>query len=298
MTAAEVAPPLGLTAPANRRRASWRSVLREGLRARGAAFGLAITSIVVLLAVGADLVSPHNPNVQDYNNILAPPGAPYWLGTDELGRDLLSRTIHGSRVALEAGLVSVGLAAIAGTLMGLLAGYVGGFVDALLMRLTDALWSFPGLVLALAVGAVLGPGLFNAMLAVGVVFTPIFARLVRAQVLSVREREFVLAARMLGANGPRIMARHILSNVATPIIVQASVLVAFAIIVEASLSFLGLGVQPPTPSWGSMLRTAYQYLQAAPWLSLAPGVAMFVTVLGLNFLGDGLHRALDPRAKE
>ncbi len=298
MTVVEAAPPLELTSPLVRRRSGWRALLREGLRARGAAFGLTVTLAVVALALGADLFSPHNPNVQDYNSILAPPGAPYWLGTDELGRDLLSRTIHGSRVALQAGLVSVGLAVVAGTLIGLLAGYVGGFVDALLMRVTDALWSFPGLVLALAVGAVLGPGLFNAMLAVGLVFTPIFARLVRAQVLSVREREFVLAARMLGANGPRIMARHILPNVATPIIIQASVLVAFAIIVEASLSFLGLGVQPPTPSWGSMLRTAYQYLQAAPWLSFAPGAAMFVTVLGLNFLGDGLQQALDPRARE
>ncbi len=295
MTAVEAAPPIGLIAPQARRRSGWRALLREGLRARGAAFGLTVTLAVAVLALGADLFSPHNPNVQDYNSILAPPEAPYWLGTDELGRDLLSRTIHGSRVALEAGLVSVGLAAVAGTLIGLLAGYVGGYVDALLMRVTDALWSFPGLVLALAVGAVLGPGLFNAMLAVGLVFTPIFARLVRAQVLSVREREFVLAARMLGANGPRIMARHILPNVATPIIVQASVLVAFAIIVEASLSFLGLGVQPPTPSWGNMLSDAQSYVFTAPLLAMWPGLAILLTVLAFNFLGESLRDALDPR---
>ena len=298
MSAAEIAPPAASPAAPVRQRSAWKAALRKGLRTRGALFGLIVTALVLLLALLADVVSPYSPNVQDYDAVLSPPTGQYWFGTDELGRDVLSRTIHGSRVALEAGVVSVGLAVLFGTLIGLLAGYLGGFVDAFLMRLTDALWSFPGLVLALAVGAVLGPGLFNAMLAVGVVFTPIFARLVRGQVLSVREREFVLAARMLGASGPRIMGLHILPNVTTPIVVQASVLVAFAIIVEASLSFLGLGVQPPTPSWGSMLRTAYQYLQPAPWLSFAPGVAMFVTVLGLNFLGDGLHRALDPRGKD
>jgi peptide/nickel transport system permease protein len=165
------------------------------------------------------------------------------------------------------------------------------------MRLADALWSFPGLVLALAIGAALGPGLTNAMLAIGVVFTPVFARLVRGSILSVRERDFVLAARLLGATDGRIMLLHVLPNVLSPVVVQASLLVAFAIILEATLSFLGLGVQPPEPSWGSMLRAAYQYMQRAPWLSFFPGVAIFVTVLGLNLLGDGFRRALDPRLR-
>jgi peptide/nickel transport system permease protein len=181
--------------------------------------------------------------------------------------------------------------------MGLVAGYWRGWADDLLMRLADALWSFPGIVLALAIAAALGPGLVNAMIAIGIVFTPVFARLVRGSALSVRERDFVLAARVLGADDVRIMRLHVLPNVMAPVIVQGSLMVALAIIVEATLSFLGLGVQPPEPSWGSMLKAASQYMQVSPWLSLFPGLAIFVTVLGLNLLGDGFRRALDPRLR-
>jgi len=192
----------------------------------------------------------------------------------------------------------VGFALIAGVSIGLLAGYRGGWIDDALVLLVDALWSFPTLVLALAIAASLGPGLTNAMLAIGVVFTPVFARLVRGQTLSVRERDFVMAARALGAGSGRLMLRHIWPNVTAPIIVQTSLLVASAIVVEAALSFLGLGIEPPTASWGSMLKGGYQYMQQAPWLSFAPGTAIFVTVLAFNLLGDGLRRGLDPRLRQ
>jgi len=272
--------------------------LRRILRTRGAGFGLLVTLLVVLAALLADLVSPYSPAAQDYSAILSPPSFAHLLGTDNLGRDVLSRITYGSRVSIQAGIVSVGFAAIVGTLMGLLAGYWRGWIDDLLMRLCDALWSFPGLVLALAIAAALGPGLVNAMIAIGIVFTPVFARLVRGSALSVREREFVLAARVVGAGHGRIMWRHVLPNVVAPVIVQGSLMTALAIVLEATLSFLGLGVQPPDPSWGSMLKVASQYMQVAPWLSFFPGFAIFVTVLGLNLLGDGLRRALDPRLRQ
>ncbi len=271
--------------------------LRRVLHTRGAGFGLAVTLLVVVLALGADVVSPYSPADQDYSSILSRPSLEHLMGTDNLGRDMLSRIIYGSRVSIQAGLVSVGLASVVGTLMGLMAGYWRGWVDDLLMRLADALWSFPGIVLALAIAAALGPGLVNAMIAIGVVFTPVFARLVRGSALSVRERDFVTAARVLGADDLRIMGRHVLPNVLAPVIVQGSLMVALAIIVEATLSFLGLGVQPPAPSWGSMLKAASQYMQQAPWLSFFPGFAIFFTVLGLNLLGDGFRRALDPRLR-
>ena len=271
--------------------------IRRVLRTRGAGFGLVVTLLTVFLALTADVVSPYSPAAQDYTAILSPPDAQHLMGTDNLGRDTLSRIIYGTRVSIQAGLVSVGFAAIVGTITGLAAGYWRGWVDDLLMRLCDALWSFPGIVLALAIAAALGPGLVNAMIAIGIVFTPVFARLVRGSALSVRERDFVLAARVLGAGDPRIMRLHILPNVMAPVIVQGSLLVALAIIVEATLSFLGLGVQPPEPSWGSMLKAASQYMQVAPWLSFFPGFAIFFTVLGLNLLGDGFRRALDPRLR-
>ncbi len=204
---------------------------------------------------------------------------------------MLSRIIYGAQVSMQAGVVSVGFALVVGVVVGLAAGYRPGWLDDVLMRIMDALWSFPSLVLALAITAALGPGLTNAMIAIGIGFTPAIARLVRAQALSVRERDFVIAARVLGAGWGRLLWVHIWPNVTGPIVVQASVQIAFAIIIEASLSFLGLGVQPPQPSWGSMLRSAYQYMQIAPWLSLFPGFAIFVTVLGFNLLGDGLRRA-------
>jgi peptide/nickel transport system permease protein len=249
----------------------------------------------LLIALGADLMAPYDPNQRQAAGVLAAPSSGHLLGTDQLARDVLSRILYGARTSVQAGVVSVGFALVAGVCMGLLAGYYGNLTDDLLMLLADALWSFPTLVLALAIAASLGPGLTNAMLAIGIVFTPIFTRLVRGQTLSVRERDFITAARAIGANPGRIMLRHIWPNVTAPIIVQASLLVASAIVVEAALSFLGLGIEPPAPSWGSMLKVGYQYMQQALWLSIAPGIAIFITVLAFNLLGDGLRRALDPQ---
>jgi peptide/nickel transport system permease protein len=267
------------------------------IRIRGSLFGVAVLTLVLLLAATANFISPHDPN-KTIGSIMQTPGTKHWLGTDHLGRDELSRLLYGARVAVLAGAVSVGLAVLLGVIIGLMAGYWGGWVDDVLMRVVDALWAFPTLVLALAIAASLGPGLSNAMVAIGIVFTPAFARLVRAQALSVREREFASAARALGAGPLRMMFCHIWPNVLGPIIVQSSLMIPQAIIVEASLSFLGLGIEPPNPSWGSMLRQAYQYIERASWLSLFPGGAIFVTVLGLNLLGDGLRVALDVRLRQ
>jgi len=270
---------------------------RRVLNTRGASFGLAVTALMIVLAVLADVVAPYSPADQDYDSILQSPSVAHWMGTDNLGRDNLSRIIFGSRVSIQAGVVAVSIAVTIGTLLGVAAGYWRGWTDDVLMRLCDALWSFPAIILALFIAAALGPGLVNAMIAIGIVFIPVIARLVRGSAMSIREREFVLAAKVLGAADVRIMLSHVLPNVLAPVIVQGSLLIAYAIIVEATLSFLGLGVQPPEPSWGSMLKAAAQYMQVAPWLSFFPGVAIFVTVLGLNLLGDGLRRALDPRLR-
>ena len=275
-----------------------RAVLTRALQTRGAGFGLVVVALVLFVALSADVIAPYNPDQAQQAGVLTAPALAHWLGTDQLGRDVLSRIIHGTRTSVQAGVVSVGFALLAGVSIGLRAGYHGGWIDDVLVLLVDALWSFPTLVLALAIAASLGPGLTNAMLAIGVVFTPIFARLVRGQTLSVRERDFVMAARALGAGSGRIMLRHIWPNVTAPIIVQTSLLVASAIVVEAALSFLGLGIEPPTSSWGSMLKAGYQYMQQAPWLSFAPGTAIFVTVLAFNLLGDGLRRGLDPRLRQ
>jgi len=218
-----------------------------------------------------------------------------WLGTDNVGRDVLSRVIWGTRISLVAGFASVALGVAAGSLLGILAGYCGGRVDGMVMRLMDAVLSFPPLALALALGAVLGAGLTGVLVALGVVYTPTFARLMRGQVLTVATREYVDAARALGAPAWRVACRHVLPNASTPIVVQASLSVAFAILAEASLSFLGLGVQPPQASWGSMINAGRGYLQQAPWIIFGPGAALFVTVVGLNFVGDAVRDALDPR---
>ena len=273
-------------------------LLRRTLTIRGTRFGLVTVLVLLAVAVFGGLISPYDPNKAEAKVILQAPSLVHLMGTDELGRDVLSRTIAGARVAVLAGVVSVGFALIVGVTVGLLAGYWGGWVDDVLMRVVDAIWSLPTLILALAITASLGPGLTNAMIAIGVVFAPAFARLVRGQALSVREMDFVLAARVVGAGPTRIMALHIWPNVMAPIIVQSSLMVAQAIIIEATLSFLGLGVEPPNASWGSMLRSGYQYLERAPWISIFPGMAIFLTVLALNMLGDGLRAALDPRLRQ
>jgi peptide/nickel transport system permease protein len=273
------------------------ALLKRALTARGAPFGATVLVLVVLMALVAPLIAPYDPLKQDLANILLPPSAAHLLGTDNLGRDIVARVVYGSRVSLIAGLASVALAVVTGSLLGLAAGFAGGMLDSLVMRLVDAVLSFPGLVLALALGAVMGAGLLGVVIALGVVYTPTFARLMRGQVLSIREREFVHAARVIGAPGWRIVAQHVLPNVATPIVIQASLSIAFAILAEASLSFLGLGVPPPEPSWGGMINQGRGYLQQAPWIVFGPGAALFVTVLGLNFVGDAIRDALDPRIR-
>jgi peptide/nickel transport system permease protein len=275
-----------------------RTLVGRAIQTRGAGFGLLVILIVLFGALAANVVAPYSPNQLQRVGILTPPSPQYPLGTDAIGRDVLSRIIYGTRVSLAAGAVSVGVALSLGVLIGLLAGYNGGWIDDVLMRMIDALYSFPALLLALAISAILGPGLTNVMLAIGIVFTPAFARLVRGQALSVRERDFVMAARVTGARPWRIMSVHIWPNVTAPIVVQASLQVAAAIVIEAGLSYLGLGVQPPTPSWGAMLKEGYQYMEQAPWLAFAPGAAMFVTVLAFNLFGDGLRSALDPRLRQ
>ncbi|HZO32649.1 MAG TPA: ABC transporter permease [Chloroflexota bacterium] len=279
-------------------RGRWSGTLLAGaLQTRGAIFGLAVIAVVLVLAVGADLIAPYGPTRIQAAGVLAPPSLSYLLGTDQIGRDVSSRIIYGASVSIQAGVVSVGLALVLGVLVGLLAGYYGGWVDELLMRVVDALYAFPALLLALAVTAILGPGLTSVMLAIGVVFAPAFARLVRGQTLSIRERDFITAAHVVGVEPWRVMLVHIWPNVTAPIIVQASLLVGSAIVIEAGLSFLGLGVMPPTPSWGSMLKEGYQYMEQAPWLAFAPGAAIFLTVLAFNLVGDALQRALDPRLR-
>lgn len=273
---------------------SWRA-LRRAARTRLAPFGALVLFAALVMAFGASVLSPHDPLKQDLDNTLARPGRTHVLGTDNVGRDVLSRVIWGTRVSLLAGIVSVALAAAAGSVLGLCAGYAGGRVDALVMRAMDAVLSFPPLVLALALGAVLGAGLGGVLVALSVVYTPTFARLMRGQVLAITARDYVDAARALGAPGWWIACRHVVPNAAAPIVVQASLSVAFAILAEASLSFLGLGVQPPQPSWGSMINAGRGYLQQAPWIVFGPGAALFVTVVGLNFVGDAVRDALDPR---
>ena len=270
-------------------------VWRELLETRLVGTGLAITTVVFLCAFAAPVLAPYDPNEQDYAAFADPPSANHLLGTDDLGRDVLSRIIFGSRVSLEVGLIAVAIATSVGVSLGLVAGYAGGMTDDLIMRVVDAVQAFPNLILALAITAALGPNIGNAMLAIGVVGTPGIARLTRGQALSVRERDFIAAARICGATPLEIMRRHIWPNVTAPIVVQATLLMGTAIVTEAALSFLGVGVRPPTPSWGAMLRTGSQYLEVAPWIGLTSGAAIFVTVLAFNFVGDGLRRALDPR---
>ena len=274
-------------------RRAWRRLVRR----KSAVLGLVIVVLLVLIAILAPLIAPFDPTQQAYAFVRKPPSLRNWLGTDESGRDLLSRVIFGARASLLAGVVSVGIAVGIGVPVGMLAGYRGGLTDALISRVTDAMLAIPFLILAIALAAFLGPSLTNAMIAIGVTATPIFVRLTRGQVLVVKTEDYVEAARAVG-NGPlRIAFRHILPNIAPALLVQASLTIAAAIIAEASLSFLGLGQQPPAPSWGSMLNTAQRFLTNAPWMAIWPGLAIFAAVLSFNLLGDGLRDALDPKER-
>jgi ABC-type dipeptide/oligopeptide/nickel transport system permease subunit len=271
-------------------------IARRVLRVRLAPIALALLAAFILMAIFASVIQRYDPITdQSYSEANQGPSAAHWLGTDYLGRDMWSRLVHGSRISLTVGLISVGVGLFFGVMVGVTAGFLGGKVDAVLMRITDSVWTFPALMLALAITSVLGRGVINSMIAIGIVGIPYYARLSRASTLSTRELDYVLAARALGSATPRILFRHILPNIAAPLIVQASLGLGTAIITEASLSFLGVGVQPPTPSWGLELRTGYQYMELNPAVAIFPGLMIFLTVLSFNFLGDALRTALDPR---
>jgi peptide/nickel transport system permease protein len=256
-----------------------------------------IGAVIILFEVAAALFGPrfvpYDPMTPDFVAILQPPSAAHWLGTDDLGRDVLSRLLSGARYSLLISVVSVTIAIMAGVCLGILSGYLGGAVDEVLMRILDSFMALPPLVLALAIAAALGPGLANAMLAIAVAAVPTYARLVRGQTLSIKENEYILAARATGVGAWGIVGRHVLPNTLGPVIVQASLGLGFAIITESSLSFIGLGIQPPLPTWGWMVQVGFQFLETAPWYVLAPASAIFLAVLGFNLLGDGLRDALD-----
>lgn len=258
--------------------------------------GLVILLVVILLAIFAGQIAPFQPAAQVTKRLTHPNGT-YLFGTDEFGRDVLSRIIFGTRISLYVGVVSVAIALLIGASLGLIAGYYGGWADTVIMRVADVLFAFPSVVLAIAITGILGPSLTHAMMAIGIVYAPTFARVTRGPVLSVKEQEFVQAARAVGASNGRIIARHILPNIVAPLIVQTTLALSTAILAEATLSFLGLGTQPPTPSWGTMLGTGRKFVELAPWVAIFPGVAIMVTVLGFNLLGDALRDALDPRLR-
>jgi peptide/nickel transport system permease protein len=272
--------------------------MRRLLRNFAFTAGLLLTVALVLVAITAPLLAPFDPNAQDTVRRLEAPSHGHLLGLDDLGRDVLSRIIWGSRVSLRVGFSVVIFASLIGVTLGAMAGYFGGWMDTLIMRLTDILLAFPGILLAIALVAVLGPSLNNVVLALVVIGWVGYARLVRGQVLKVREMEYVVAARAMGARSPRVIMRHVLPNVINPLIVMATLGLAGTILSEAALSFLGLGVQPPTPSWGAMLTSGRRYLGLANHLAIWPGVAIMLAVMGLNFLGDGLIDALDPKLRK
>ncbi len=287
---------LGLQKPPER--GSAREFFSRLIRARLAGIGLFIILVFTLSALFAWTLAPYSPTKQQVTNKLKPPSAENWLGTDELGRDILSRVIYGGQASLTVGILAVAFALLTGTLLGLVAGYwSNSWLDHFIMRAMDALLAFPVLILALALVAALGASLQNVIIAVGIVGIPTYARLTRGQVLAVKEQDYITAAQTVGAPSTRIILQHILPNVTAPLIVQSSIGVAFAILAEAALSFLGLGVQPPTPSWGGMLSAGRGYLDYDPWLVFGPGIAIFLCVLGFNFLGDGIRDVLDPRLR-
>jgi peptide/nickel transport system permease protein len=287
-------PAVSASAPESRSAPRWR-VWRRLRRHRLALLGLAFLGLLILCALTADLISPYRPLDQAMNVRLKPPSTAHWLGTDDFGRDILTRILYGSRVSLQIGFVAVGIAGTTGIVLGMLAGYFGGWLDSVVMRCMDVLLAFPAVLLAVTIMALLGPSTTNVMIAIGIAYIPLFARVVRGSVLTIRPNEYVQAARAAGASELRMLAYHIAPGTIGPIIVQVSLALAYAILAEAALSFLGLGTQPPTPTWGSMLSFGREFIREAPWFTFFPGFAIFVTVLSLNLVGDGLSDALDPR---
>lgn len=288
-----IAPPIALSPPEHPHRRPWRPLMRHPL----ATLGLALLLLFTLSAVFAPVLAPSDPLEQKLELRLQPPSWKHPLGTDQLGRDLLSRLLYGAQISLRVGLTVVLSAGILGTFVGLIAGYMRGLVDEVLMRVTDVFFAFPPLILAMAIAGALGRSLNNAMIAIAVVTWPVYARLVRGQVLSLREREFVVAAQSVGASTPRILLRHILPNTFSPLFVQASFDMGGAILAAAGLSFIGFGAQPPTPEWGVMISEGRQFISTQFWLSLYPGLAILLTVTAFNLLGDGLRDMLDPQLR-
>lgn len=275
----------------------WFEAWRHLKKSRIGMAGLCIIVLLLITAIFAPYIAPYDPVDQ---NILARykgPSAEHWLGTDEMGRDILSRIIHGSRISLTVGILSVSLAMVIGVTLGLMAGYYGGLIDMLVMRFMDIMLAFPAIILAIAIVAILGPKLQNAMIAIAIINIPRFARIVRSSAISLKESEFIKAAKALGAGDVKILLNHLLPNAMAPLIVQTTLSIATAILEAAALSFLGLGAQPPLPEWGAMLSDARSALQKAPWVATFPGLAIIFGVLGFNLLGDGLRDALDPKMK-
>lgn len=288
------------TKQTNKKRSQWREVWRMLKKNKMALLGLGILVILVLLALFADVIADYDTVVikQNLANRLKGPSAEHWLGTDEFGRDIFARLIHGARVSLKVGIIAVGISIVLGGILGALAGFYGGRIDNIIMRIMDVFLAVPSILLAIAIVSALGPSILNLMVAISISSVPSYARIVRASVLSIRDQEFVEAARAIGANNARIIFRHIIPNSLAPVIVQGTLGVASAILSTAGLSFIGLGIQPPAPEWGSMLSGGRQYLRYAWWVTTFPGVAIMITILSLNLLGDGLRDALDPRLKQ
>ncbi len=275
----------------------WRDAMRRLVRNRGAVAGLAILVLLALMAIAAPLIAPYDPNAIAPVSNLKGPSAAHLFGTDQFGRDILSRIFFGARLSFEVGFIAVGLAMVCGIVLGLVAGFFGRAVDAVITIVIDIMLAFPGILLALAIIAILGPSLYNLMIAVGIAGIPAYTRLVRGTTLAAKQQAYVEAARVSGARDAAIMFRHILPNVLSPVIVLATLGIGSAILVGASLSFLGLGAKPPTPEWGAMLSAGRNYLSLAWWITLFPGLAIMLTVLSINMVGDGLRDALDPRLK-
>ncbi len=272
-----------------------RILLRRFLRRPSAVMSLGVVLVFVLMAVFAPLIAPYDPNATDFDSLFAPPSSEHWLGTDELGRDVFSRIVYGARASMQAGVLATVLAMAVAVPLGLVSGYFRGWSDPVIMRLTDVLLAFPFLILAVGLAAILGPSLTNATLALGIASIPGLVRIARGEALALREEDYVRAAVANGASDPVIIARHIFPNMSSTLIVQATLTIPAAIIGESVLSFLGLGVQPPTPSWGVMISSAQTYLTDEPMLTIFPGLAIFLATLAFNLLGDGLRDVLDPR---
>ena len=284
---------LGAAGPSPR----WRDALRKLARHRSAMVGLVITAIIAALALLAPLIAPHDPLHQNLRQALAPPSATHWMGTDEFGRDIFSRILFGAGISLQVGLLVVFVSGVSGVILGLLAGFYGGWVDMVISRAIEILLAFPGLLLAIAIVTILGPSLVNALIAISIANIPRYARVTRGVVLAEKQRDYVAATRALGSRDGRLMFRHVLPNILAPIIVLATLGIASAILTAASLSFLGLGAQPPEPEWGAMLSTGRSYIRRAWWITVFPGLAIMITVLAFNLFGDRLRDILDPKTK-